>query len=100
MSQQLTPAILADPNALRQYPAGVPPTGVSPNFAHPENRGPILFIVGGLLVALMTLFLANRVYTKAMIVRRFSWDDLTVSLSALGGVVMYICCCLGKLRLT
>lgn len=100
MSQQLTPAILADPDVLRQYPAGVPPIGVTPNFAHPESRGPILVIVGGLMVALMMLFLANRVYTKARIVRRFSWDDLTVSLSALGGLAMYISCCWGKLPLT
>lgn len=100
MSQQLTPAILADPDALRQYPAGVPPTGVTPNFAHPESRGAILVIVGGLMVALMTLFLANRVYTKAVIIRRFFWDDLTVSFSALGGVALYISCCWGKIPLT
>lgn len=99
MSQQLTPAALADPDILRQYPAGVPPAGVTPNFAHPESRGAILVIVGGLMFALMTLLLANRIYTKAIIVRRFSWDDLTVSLSALGGVALYICCCWGKLPL-
>ena len=100
MGTNLTPDILADPDALRQYPAAVPPTGVTPNFAHPESRGSRLVIVGGLMVALMTLFLASRVYTKAKIIRRFSWDDLTVSLAALGGIAVFISYCWRKLPLT
>ena len=94
--QQLTPAILADPDALRQYPAGVPPAGVIPNFAHPQSRGSILIVVGGVMIALMVIFLANRAYTKARIIRRYSWDDLTVSLSFLGAIALYIFCAWGK----
>lgn len=96
MASQLTPAVLADPDALRQYPASEPPPGVTPNFAHPQNRGPILVAVGGLMIAFMMVLLANRMYTKASIVRKFSWDDLTVSLSALGAIALYILGCLGK----
>ena len=97
MSNQLTPAILADPNALRQYPAAAPPPGVTPNFAHPESRGPTLVAVGGVMIALIATLLANRIYTKAKIVRKFSWDDLTVSLAALGALALYIVCCWGRL---
>ena len=93
--QQLTPAILSDPNALA-HPAGEPPAGIVPDFAHPKSRGPILIIVGGIMVTLMMLALTNRAYTKARIVRKFSWDDVTVVLAALGGIVFYTCCCWGK----
>lgn len=96
MASQLTPAILADPDALRQYPASAPPPGITPNFGHPENRGPVLIAVGGLMIALMTILLAIRIYTKARIVRKFSWDDLTVSLAALGAIAMYVAFCWGK----
>ena len=98
MASQLTPAVLANPEILSQYPAGVPPPGVIPNYAHPENRGPALVAVGGVMLVLMMGFLMNRLYTKARIVRKFSWDDLTVSLSALGAIALYIMCCWGKLR--
>ena len=97
MASQLTPAMLADPEIQRQYPAAEPPPGVIPNFAHPENRGPILVTVGGLMLSLMVIFLVNRLYTKARIVQKYSWDDLTVSLSALGAMALYIMCCWGKL---
>ena len=88
MSQsKLSP--LDDPTLL-QLPALTPPPGVIPNFAHPMDRGPVLTIVNGILLALMMIFIALRVYTKLAIVRKISWDDLTVSLSALGSIFLYI----------
>lgn len=96
MASQLTPAMLADTNLLRQYPAGEPPPGIRPDFLYPENRGPILIAVGGLMISLMIPLLINRMYTKACIVRKFAWDDLTVLLSALGAIALYTICCCGR----
>ena len=86
---QISPASLNDPNFL-QLPALKPPPGIIPNFGHPRNRGPVLIIVNGVLLALMMTFIALRAYTKLAIVRKFSWDDLTVSLSALGATTLYV----------
>ena len=90
--------MLADPEILSQIPGGTPPAGLVPNFAHPANQGPTLIAVGGVMIALMMGFLMNRLYTKARIVRKFSWDDLTVSLSALGAIALYTMCCWGQYR--
>lgn len=97
MASQLTPAMLADTSSLRQYPAGEPPPGISPDFLNPENQGPILVAVGGLMISFMIPLLINRIYTKTCIVRKFAWDDLTVSLSALGAIALYTICCCGRL---
>ena len=85
---------LQDP-AVLQLPALDPPPGIIPNFANPENKGPTLIVVGALLLVLVIISLANRAYTKLLIVRKTSWDDLTISLSALGAIVTYIICTLG-----
>lgn len=36
------------------------------------------------------VFLAIRVYTKLAIIRKVSWDDLTISFSALGAITLYV----------
>ena len=95
MSQQIPASALEDPAFLSQ-PALPPPPGVIPNFKNPEYHGPTLVIVGAVLLALVVLALANRAYTKIWIVRKASWDDLTVSLAALGAVAWYTLCILRK----
>ena len=92
--QQIPPAALSDP-AVLGLPALAPPAGVVPNFTNPESKGPIFVIVGTILLVLMVVFLSNRIYTKSFIVRKLSWDDLAVSLSALGAVALYVMCIWG-----
>ena len=36
------------------------------------------------------VFVAIRVYTKLAIIRKVSWDDLTISFSALGAIALYV----------
>ncbi len=89
MSANEIPMSLSDPNFL-SLPAAAPPPGIIPNFENPEDRGPILVKVGGVLVGLMMVFVINRVYVKIWVVRKAWWDDLTVCLSTLGAILFYI----------
>ena len=89
MSQPISPLSLEDP-AVFHLPGLPPPPGITANFTHPRNRGPVLIIVNGTLLGLMMIFIAIRVYTKLAIIRKVSWDDLTISFSALGAITLYI----------
>lgn len=95
MSQQASASALQDP-AFLQLPALTPPPGVIPNFTNPDNRGPTLIVVGAIFLALVVIALTNRAYTKLFIVRKASWDDLTIFLSAVGAIVWYTICSLRK----
>ena len=88
-SQSISPLSLEDP-ALLQLPGLTPPPGITANFTNSRNRGPVLIIVNGILLGLMTVFIAIRFYTKLAIVRKVSWDDLTISFSVLGAITLYI----------
>ena len=79
MSQQWQASDLQDP-ALLQLAALAPPPSVIRDLASPENKGPRLIIAGAILLAFVVLALANRACTKLCIVRKTSWDDLTVFL--------------------
>lgn len=63
------------PEQLAMTPAGIPPPGVIPNLINPHSNGPILIGVGSVLVALMTVFVAVRGYTKFKIVGKSTPDD-------------------------
>ena len=95
MSQQVPVEALQGPTILK-LPALPAPPGVVPNFTNPKNQGPKLIVVGAVLLAFVVLALANRAYTKLCIVRKTSWDDLTICLSAVGAVVSYSLCVLGN----
>lgn len=59
--------------------AGVvpPPPGVTANIEHPERKGQLVLALGGVGMALSTLFLIMRVYTKVKINRAFGSEDGT-----------------------
>ena len=69
MAQAMTPQELAI------TPAGSPPSGVLPNLVNPYSNGPTLIAVGSVLVGLMLVFVAVRIYTKISIVGKSSPDD-------------------------
>ena len=64
-----------DPARLAGIPAAKPPAGVTPNHKNPYSDGPVLIIVGSVLVAVMLLFVCVRIYTKVKIVGKSSPDD-------------------------
>lgn len=57
------------------FPALDPPTGVTPNFVDPENRGKTVVTTGAFLTALAMLFFVIRIYTKCCINKKLSWED-------------------------
>ena len=93
MSQRIPESALQDP-AVLHLPALPPPPGVILNFTNPKNQGPKLIVVGAILLTLVVIALVNRAYTKLYIVRKTSWDDLTICLSAIGAIVSYVACIL------
>ena len=98
MSQPLPNLTPGDP-AVLQLPALEPPPGTAPSFTNAENRGAVLIIVNGILLAVMAMFLVIKVYTKSVIIRKLSWDDLIVSFSAFGAFALYGFLVWGKLAL-
>jgi hypothetical protein len=59
------------------FPFAPPPAGVQPNFDHPES---LESLVLGLTIPFLTVVsvaLAIRFYTKAVIARKWDWDDCT-----------------------
>ena len=70
---------------LAATPAGIPPLGVVPNFEHPQSPAKIFFAEGSILLFVMFVLLGFRIYAKARVLRKASWDDcedcVTVPLS-------------------
>jgi len=61
--------------ALAQIPAMAPPPGVKSNLVNPESIAYRQTIATSILMAIMMLFVFNRIYVKAWLVRKLSWDD-------------------------
>jgi hypothetical protein len=55
-------------------PLGPPPAGVTPDFSA-RGSAPSITILLIVLLVLNTLFTAARVYTRAVALRAFGWDD-------------------------
>lgn len=64
-----------NPEHLADFPALRPPSGIIPNFIDPYTRGPIIVIVGSILIAIMTIFVVGRIYTNMCIHRKLQWGD-------------------------
>jgi len=56
-------------------PFGVPPPGVIPNFTDPETRVSRIDVSAAVCLPLIIIFASTRLYAKAIIVKRRSWDD-------------------------
>lgn len=56
-------------------PAGVPPPGVIPNFINPESRVSMIDVSAAVCLPLLIIFAGSRLYAKAFVVKRRSWDD-------------------------
>ncbi|MCJ1401458.1 hypothetical protein MMC11_004671 [Xylographa trunciseda] len=83
----LTPEEL---NALSGVPALTPPPGVESNFVNPQNQSLSFLLVTSFLFGVMAVFFVNRIYTKALIVRKYSWDDLTIVIAFISAIAYYV----------
>lgn len=56
-------------------PALAPPSGVQPDFDNPPNRNAAVHVMLAFCLALTSIFLLLRVYTRAVITRQFQFLD-------------------------
>ncbi|MCJ1392999.1 hypothetical protein MMC18_005871 [Xylographa bjoerkii] len=83
----LTPAEL---NALSNVSALAPPPGVESNFVNPQNQSLSFLLVTSILFGVMAIFFVNRICTKALIIRKYTWDDLTIVLAFISSIAYYV----------
>lgn len=83
----LTPESL---DVLSNYSVIQPPAGISSDFLNPKTQNQPLLGVTSLLLGIMGIFFLNRVYTKSFIVRKYSWDDLTLTFGVVGSITYYV----------
>ncbi len=95
MSYPSAPTPASNTDALSLIAIGSPPPGEVTDFSNPPLDSRPMIILGGLLLALATLFITNRAYFKFRILRRRSWDDLTLALGYVGGIFFYRTCLWG-----
>ena len=57
------------------FPAMMPPAGHTPNFVNPETMHPVVVAVAITTMVLMTLAVAIRTYTKAVILRDMHLEE-------------------------
>ncbi|PIG88104.1 hypothetical protein AARAC_001558 [Aspergillus arachidicola] len=72
-----------------------PPAGVTPDFdySHPKNfkKEMIIFGIG---LFLSTLFLAMRIFTRACLLHKFGWDDVSIIIAWVLSLATQIACLL------
>ena len=61
-----------DPNTT---PALQPPPGVLPNFNDPYNTDSTINGTLGICIAISSIFVLLRLYTKLYIIRKYGWED-------------------------
>ncbi|KAL8885343.1 MAG: hypothetical protein Q9205_001018, partial [Flavoplaca limonia] len=64
-----------DPNTT---PALQPPPGVLPNFNDPYNTDSTINGTLGICIAISSIFVLLRLYTKLYIIRKYGWEDYTI----------------------
>ena len=62
-------------------PAMVPPSGIEPNFANPENETRYFVLTVVLTIAVSTFAFLMRVYTKTCLIRKVGWEDCMLRFS-------------------
>ena len=56
-------------------PASSPPPGQKPNFKNPPSRAATQRWITGPFLIIAVVFFVNRVYIKARLMRKWTWDD-------------------------
>ena len=73
-------------------PAGLPPVGVSSNFADPVNRAPNLIACNIVLLVVSVLIVGARLLSRTILTDwRLGWDDCTSTFQAFSMKALLIC---------
>ncbi|KAH5332002.1 hypothetical protein HBI12_053450 [Parastagonospora nodorum] len=67
------------PEMLAQIPAEVPPPGVVPNFTNPVTNVDLILGLSYFFFAVASICFLLRMWTRIFIVKRWQWDDVTIS---------------------
>ena len=59
----------------REQGAAPPPPGVVPNFVDPPNRNTEIIAVSSVCIAISTIFIAARTFTRLKFIKRHGWED-------------------------
>lgn len=60
---------------LSQIPAYPPPPGVVSNFVNPPSLATAIIVTSSVMVGVMVLCVAARMYAKAVVTHTVGWDD-------------------------
>lgn len=55
-----------------------PPEGVRPNFENPPNSNRQLIAVMTSVIAISTVFVIARTYTRLVLIKRWGWEDCEI----------------------
>ena len=69
------PSGMAGISDIGDMPLAPPPKGIVPNLVNPESRDNQVYIISGVFMGLMLVFLALRIYAKIGIQKARGWDD-------------------------
>ena len=56
-------------------PGATPPDGVLPNFVNPATRDTEIYVVIGVCMGIMLIFVTLRLYVKLVVTHMWGWDD-------------------------
>ncbi|KAF2498145.1 hypothetical protein BU16DRAFT_558220 [Lophium mytilinum] len=92
------PYIAPDPKLLKSIPPEIfetlpgqpPPPGMSSNFIDPPTRVPIVLGVSITLFVLASVCYLVRMWTKSLIMKKWQWDDLTITLGFMCSIVYFV----------
>jgi hypothetical protein len=65
---------------LARMPIGPPPPGVVPNFVNPPTRAALQIWPTSIFMGIALIFFFNRLYIKACLMKKWSWDDRKLTL--------------------
>ena len=72
---------------LQNFPAALPPPGTTANFRDPESRSYQAYAAVAVCMPVLLIAVGVRVYVKAFIVKKKTWDDREWS----SGPVLDVC---------
>lgn len=74
------------PEQLASTPLMLPPPGVQTNFINPESLAPRGIAASAVILAIMVMILALRLYAKYFLLRKPGWDDVAAFMAGVNVV--------------
>ena len=69
-----------------------------PKYVDPERRGPAVVVLTGVLLSLVYVVVALRLYARGILAKTLGLDDIVIAINLLPLTGLDVCICLGELR--